>query len=269
MTNDHELAERWQAAIRSHGTETAPSDDGWTAIQQQRKNDPMTSPTNPNRTPARLVLAAAAIVAVVGIGIAVFTSSDKGQEVRVAHEGPGFVPAEGGAPAGSATTEPSSVPVTKPPTDNLDGGPKPEPGSNPSPTERVEIGGLPEGSAQIQTAPSTSLNGSKVLSTLYQLPGTNQGGRDLSVRATTVQNERATETFEALRAKGVDPAFGQRLQETTVRGGLPAVTVSAKAGEDDIVIVKWLERPDLQVELVGYNISLDEARRFAEGVAAG
>lgn len=156
--------------------------------------------------------------------------------------------------------------MTNPPTDDLDGGPRQEPGSNPAPTGRVEIDGLPAGSTQIETEPSTSLTGSKVLSTLYQLPGTAKGGRDLSVRATTIQSGNAAETFEALQAKGVDPAFGQRLQKTTVRGGLPAVTAAATAGEDTIVVVKWLEGPDLQVELVGYNISFDEAVRLAEGV---
>lgn len=147
-------------------------------------------------------------------------------------------------------------------------GPKQEPGSNPTPTDRVEIRGLPEGSVQIQTDPSTSLTGSKVLSTLYQVPGTNKGGRDRSVRATTLQSDRAAETFKTLQASGTDPVFGQRLQEATVRGGLPAVTATAQAGEDTIVVVKWLERSDLQIELVGYNISLDEALHFAEGVKA-
>lgn len=266
MTPDHELDDRWRAAIRSHGTETAASDNGWSTIQQQRTTN-MSSPTaQPSKTPARLALAAAAIVAAAAIGIAALTQNDTSQEVGLAQEGPGFVQGEGGAPTASVTTDPPSVPVTNPPTDNLDGGPEQKPGSNPSPTERIEIGGLPEGSTLIQSDPTISMTGSKVLSTLYKLPEATSGGRDRTVRATTMQNENATQSFEALQAKGVDPAFGQPLRKTTVRDGLPAVTATVKVGEDQIVVVKWLERPDLQVELAGYNIALDEALRFAEAV---
>lgn len=91
MNADPELTERWQAAVRSFGSETMPSDAGWKTITQQGMTRRMSHSTSPSKTPVRLVLAAAAVIALVGIGIAVFTSSDRSREVDAGHEGPGIV----------------------------------------------------------------------------------------------------------------------------------------------------------------------------------
>lgn len=248
--NSDELDDRWIKAMLDHRAPTTPpfadlESDG-SATQQHGGS--LNNMTNSHRRYVAVATLVASLLAITGVGLYV-ARPDKtdGIDVVAASAGPEADPSSDSSPS-TAHNDASTTSVTDETGDVVD---------------PVRVGNLPEGAKEVDTLVETSPLGSKVRSTLYLLPN-KTGDRDQTLRVTLMENPSAREIFESSRAAFSDqPDISITESELS---GIPVLTGVTKLGADNVVSVKWLQSDTMQVEVVGYNISVEEAQSFARDV---